>query len=483
MTGGGGDSGGRPGSRWLDGAGPAGAQALRQALDEAAADSAEHADDEQAFAHQRIWNRVQAPWFGTRGGPGGPRRGWLRPFLVGAGVMAAAAAGVLVLGTGVLDDRQPTVATVSPPAAPPEVQPLPARAPAGGALTTGPGERVRHRLVRGVDAELSPRTALVPGDEQAPPEVRVGRVRFSVPHQPPGQRYSVRAGAFEVVVLGTVFDVAVEASGVGVSVSNGTVEVREAGSPRTLARLTPGEQWSSEVEAPATPPAALPAPRASAPLRKPQPHPRRVAAVAGREAERTLDQAGELRRRDPRRALAMYRRMLAAGGPLAEIAQYEIGVIEDEDLRDPRQAVVTWDRYRTRYPGGLLRTEADLSVIEALSRTGERGRALAEAREFLTRHPNSERRSEVARLAGDLTRERGDCAGAIALYDQALSSRPATDDADDASFHRAACLGRAGDARGSAGLREYLKRFPLGRHAGEAQRLLSGAARPVTPAR
>ena len=66
MTGGGGDSGGRPGSRWLDGAGPAGTQALRQALDEAAADSAEHADDEQAFARQRIWNRVQAPWFGTR---------------------------------------------------------------------------------------------------------------------------------------------------------------------------------------------------------------------------------------------------------------------------------------------------------------------------------------------------------------------------------------------------------------------------------
>jgi outer membrane protein assembly factor BamD (BamD/ComL family) len=201
-----------------------------------------------------------------------------------------------------------------------------------------------------------------------------------------------------------------------------------------------------------------------------------VASVAGREAERTLDQAGDLRRRDPRRALAMYRRMLAGGGPLAEIAQYEIGVIEDEDLRNPRQAVATWDRYRARYPGGLLRTEADLSVIEALSRVGEQGRALAEARDFLQRHPSSERRSEVARLAGDLTRERGDCAGAVALYDQALSSRPATDDADDASFHRATCLARAGDPRGSAGLREYLKRFPLGRHAGQAQRLL---ARPA----
>ena len=332
---------------------------------------------------------------------------------------------------------------------------------------------MRHRLARGVDAELQPRTALVPGDEQAPPEVRVGRVRFSVPHQPPGRRYSVRAGAFEVVVLGTTFDVAVEASGVGVSVASGTVEVREAGSPRLLARLTPGEAWSSEAEAPA------PAPRPSARLRKPPP--RRVAAVAGREAERSLDQAGELRRRDPRRALAMYRRMLAAGGPLAEIAQYEIGVIEDEDLRNPRQAVATWDRYRARYPGGLLRTEADLSVIEALSRTGDQARALVEARDFLQRHPNSERRSEVARLAGDLARERGDCAAAVALYDQALSSRPATDDADDASFHRAACLARAGDARGSAGLRAYLKRFPLGRHAGEAQRLLSG--RSVPPAR
>ena len=474
-----GDGGGRPGDRWLEGSQTAGAQALRQALDEASVE-VEQAEHAQAFARQRIWNRVQAPWFSDRGGPG--RRSWLRPFLVGAGVMAAAATAVLLLGPGVLDraQRESTVATVPAPATP-TVEPLPARAPAGGALTTGPGERVRHRLARGVDAELSPRTALVPGDEQAPPEVRVGRVRFSVPHQPPGRRYSVRAGTFEVVVLGTVFDVAVEASGVGVNVSSGTVEVREAGSPRLLARLTPGEAWSSEAGS-GEAAAPAPAPRVQlTTVRLRKPPPRRVASVAGREAERTLDQAGELRRRDPQRALAMYRRMLAGGGPLAEIAQYEIGVIEDEDLRNPRQAVATWDRYRTRYPGGLLRTEADLSVIEALSRVGEQGRALTEARDFLQRHPNSERRSEVARLAGDLTRERGDCAGAVALYDQALSSRPATDDADDASFHRAACLARAGDARGSAGLREYLKRFPLGRHAGQAQRLLGG--RPASPGR
>jgi outer membrane protein assembly factor BamD (BamD/ComL family) len=212
------------------------------------------------------------------------------------------------------------------------------------------------------------------------------------------------------------------------------------------------------------------------------------AAGIDREAERTLDQAGELRRRDPRRALAMYRRMLAAGGPLAEIAQYEIGVIEDEDLRDTRQAVATWDRYRSRHPNGLLRVEADLSVIEALTELGDQARALGEAREFLRRHPDSERRSEVARVAGDLARQRGDCAGAVALYDLVLSTRTSTTaDSDDASFHRAACQARSGDPavrqRASTGLRDYLKRFPLGRHAGEAQRLLNGGARPVSPGR
>jgi hypothetical protein len=374
--------------------------------------------------------------------------------------------------------------------------PLPARVGAGGALTTGPDERVRHRLARGVDADLAPRTALVPGDEQAPPEVRVGRVRFSVPHQPPGQRYAVRAGAYEVLVLGTVFDVAVEADGVGVSVSSGTVEVREAGTTTALARLTPGARWSSPGDEPqaAVAPAAAPvraapavraAPRMAATLRK-APARRLAAAVGDRQAEQTLDQASDLRRRDPHRALAMYRRMLDAGGPLAEIAQYEIGVIEDEDLREPRQAVATWERYRTRYPNGLLRAEADLSVIAALTRVGEGQRALGEARQFLRQHPESERRAEVARVAGDLARERGDCAGAIALYDQALSSRPSTDDADDASFHRAACLGQvqgqpapAGARAGVRELRAYLARFPLGRHAGEAQRLLNGNAAPT----
>ena len=92
----------------------------------------------------------------------------------------------------------------------------------------------------------------------SPPEVKVGRVRFSVPHQPPGQRFSVRAGAFQVVVLGTVFDVAVEEAGVSVAVASGTVEVHETASDRLVQRLPAGASWSSEPAA--GPPAVRPPP-------------------------------------------------------------------------------------------------------------------------------------------------------------------------------------------------------------------------------
>jgi hypothetical protein len=329
-----------------------------------------------------------------------------------------------------------------------------------------------------VDAELAARTALVPGDDQAPPEVRVGRVRFSVPEQAPGRRYAVRAGPYEVVVLGTVFDVAVEEAGVSVDVQSGTVEVHDASTRQRLAVLSPRKRWSSADgqvrELPAAAAASPASARAPAPVRK---RPPRKVALADAEQARSLDQAGDVRRRgDSRRALSMYQRMADGSGPLAEIAHYEIGVIEDEDLRDPRRAVATWQRYRLRYPKGLLRTEADISVIEALARIGEEKRALDEAVGFLAQHPGSERRAEVARVAGDLARQGGDCRGAIPLYDQTLAARPAREDADDATFHRAACLVALGDGRGLPAARAYLGRFPLGRHALEAQRLLTGGA-------
>ena len=481
------------GPRWLEDNPAPGAQALRQALDDAGrAESQLQRDHEQTFARQRVWGRVQAPWFGPGGQTSGGR-GWWPSLLLGGGVASIAAVAMAVvihrsgawpLGDG---DRRasPAVTSTGETNVPargqtgsgarggPELTALPSQ-PAGGAFTTGPGERIRHRLARGVDAELAARTALVPGDLEAPPEVRVGRVRFSVPEQPPGRRYIVRAGAYEVVVLGTVFDVAVEEPGVRVDVQSGTVEVRDASTHQRLARVTARRRWRSEDNQITE----LPAPTRATARRRPA---RKVPPALSHTAEaRSLDQASDLRRRgDSARALAVYQRLASGNGPLAEIAHYEMGVLEDEDLRDSRRAVATWERYRARYPKGLLRAEAELSIIEALTRLGEERRALDEAVAFLQRQPESERRAEVARVAGDLARQGGDCRAALPLYDQALAARPSREDADDATFHRAACFITLGDRRGLPTVRAYLAAFPLGRHAFEAQRLLGGGAAPA----
>jgi FecR protein len=472
--------------RWLDGSAEPGARALRQALDEALP-----AAEDDAFARQRVWARVQAPWWDSSGKLVDPvaraRGGWLAPLLAGAGVALVAAVTTLA-AIGVLRAPGPSIVSAPRGESPGGVTAVPALPPATVALTAGPGKRARHRLARGVEVELSPRTALVPGDGEAAPEVKAGRVRFSVPHQPPGQRYSVRAGAFQVVVLGTVFEVSLENGGVGVSVESGSVEVREAASGRALGLLSSGAHWSSveaksAAEAQGSPRAAVNRQLARPAFRPVRKAPARRLALTGvgdPAAARTMKQADQLRlRRDPARALALYQQLVDAGGPRADVALYSIGLIEDEDLHDPRRAAVTWQRYRERYPQGLLRVEADVSLIEVFTRLGESGRALAEARAFLQNHPRSERRGEVARVAGDLARREGDCLAALGFYDRAiaaLAGSPQTEDHDDALFYRAECLSSGRDSRAAAAVRKYLGEFPLGRHAVEAQQLLRSQA-------
>jgi tetratricopeptide (TPR) repeat protein len=177
---------------------------------------------------------------------------------------------------------------------------------------------------------------------------------------------------------------------------------------------------------------------------------------------------------DPDRALEIYQRLAERGGPLAENALYEIGGIYRDQLRQPRQALVTWERYRARYPRGLLRAEADLSIVDTLSSMGESTRALKEALAFLRNHPRNERRGEIARVAGDLYRSRGHCRDAAELYGRVDGTSASKADADDAAYGRAACLEMLGDPGAVSALREYLRVRPAGRHSGEAARLLGG---------
>ena len=141
-------------------------------------------------------------------------------------------------------------------------------------------------------------------------------------------------------------------------------------------------------------------------------------------------------------------------------------------LRQPSDAIAAWKRYRAQHPNGLLRVETDVSIIETLVSSGDSAGALSEANDFLKQHADSERRAEIARIAGDLYRERGDCEHAVAAYQIALAASRTREITEYATFHRGACLMTQGDAAGRAALEEYLHIWPKGRFNHEATRLL-----------
>ena len=270
------------------------------------------------------------------------------------------------------------------------------RAP-GHVVRTRAGEHARVALGGGAEAELDENSAIT-WDSQHRPSVEKGSARLSVPHQPPGWRFSVTVGPYVVTVVGTKFDVRIVNHTVGVEVTEGVVEVwRGAHSTRLVA----GDAWHGPLyledvqkdvqkDVQTTPAVVAPAERPvpTATTRSPA-----LTSHSLQEAQAVLA-AG-----DTNKALEILSYAAQGSGPAAENAAYEIGRITRYNLKHPRQAVALWDKYRARFPTGLLRTETDLSIVETLAQIGDVHAALAEADAFIARHPNSERRLEVQRLA------------------------------------------------------------------------------------
>jgi tetratricopeptide (TPR) repeat protein len=399
--------------------------------------------------------------------------------------------------------------------------------PAARSDVLPPGAR-RLTLEGGVEAVLAQSSVM--RIEDGAPRVEGGEVRFSVPKRPPGHPFVVRAEGYRVVVVGTRFGVNVDGKGepqgvgvaqpdgktspagskrVDVDVDEGIVEVWETANGQRLARLTPGERWQSpdvapEPAAPAAPATSaeiVPAPAATtaeppAPQAVRSHHPGKHAGggrtlalaspgddVSSRERAAAETPTGEaaaaraaLASGDANRALQLYKTLAQGTGPSAENAAYEIGKVLNEKMGQPQSAVAAWRRYRAANPEGILRVEADVSIIETLGRIGESDEALSEANEFLRRHPDSERRAEIARLAGDLYRARGDCRHALPAYQIAVGASRPRDAVEAAAFHRADCLVRLGDAGGADAARAYLRAYPNGKFRGEAAALTSGSA-------
>jgi hypothetical protein len=438
--------------------------ALRQALDES-----------ERFAHselmqRRVWARVSDPARTRRV----TRNAFARGALVASVLTAVAVVALerVQVSPGSAPAEVARASKVDDTVAPPPVS-LAVVAPAGSIVETGAGEHLVRILPRGARAELAPRTA-VAVDEQGRPELRHGQVRFQVVAGAPGadaQKFSVRVASYKVVVAGARFVVKAEAQSISIAVEDGEAEIWNGS---RVVRIGSGETWSSDAAAPR---ARMGAPRAAhdkAPALAPA---EADSQIAEQDREDLAAARAARAASDPRRALALYEHLAARTGPAAENALYEIGGIYHDQLKQPAKAVAAWDRYRARYPNGLLRAEADLSVIDTLATLEAAdggGRTLNEALAFLKRYPHSERRGEVSRVVGDLYRERGNYRAALDFYRAVPSAKSGAgaEDADDAAFGQAACLYALRDDGADAALRAYLAQRPHGRHARDAARLL-----------
>ncbi|HVZ71545.1 MAG TPA: FecR domain-containing protein [Polyangia bacterium] len=453
--------------RWLETSESPGAQALRQALDE----SERHSHSE--LMQRRVWARVSDPRRTARA----TRHAFLR------GALAATAfASVLLVGATrfhVLTTigHAPVASTESAHTAP-QIDPIaqPPTATPGSIVETRAGERLVRVLPRGARAELAPLTT-VALDGDGRPELRKGEVRFSVAapstnaQNSNAPKFLVTVASYHVVVASSRFDVSrfvvkSQAQTVTVTVEDGLAEIEDNG---RVVRIGSGETWSSVA-------GGTHAHHAAKPTRVATPTPMEGPSVAGEQDRQDL--AAARAATDPLLALSLYEKLATRGGAVAENAMYEIGGLYHDRLTQPAKAVAAWDRYRTRYPNGLLRAEADLSVIDTLVSLGDEKRTLGEALAFLKRYPHSERRGEIARVVGDLYRGGGKCGAALEFYRVAQGATVGADDADDAAFGQAACLYSMRDEGADAALRGYLDTNPRGRHARDAARLLGDKHTP-----
>jgi hypothetical protein len=249
-------------------------------------------------------------------------------------------------------------------------------------------------LVGGAGVELDANSVLS-WDAERRPAVERGQARFEVPHQAPGTRFAVSAGPYVISVVGTKFHVGVGDDRVSVEVEEGVVEVWRGA--RSV-RLVEGDSWAGPIRGLASPTVER-RPSAGTSVRRTSLVDSTVRAENGPANVELTAARIALSEGRPEDALAMLTHCSKGVGPAAENAAYEMGRVLRDGLHRPRAAVAAWVSYRTRFPKGLLRAEADLSILETLARVGDKAAALSEAEAFLARYPNSERRDEVAKLA------------------------------------------------------------------------------------
>jgi hypothetical protein len=157
------------------------------------------------------------------------------------------------------------------------------------------------------------------------------------------------------------------------------------------------------------------------------------------------------------------------GGLAAEMALYELARLRRDVLSDADGALRALAEYRTRFPGGSLRREADMSQLELLLQLGRSDDALKQSDELVLSSTSGERASELRMLRGHILRKQSRFAEAAREYELAEAAGPR---GSEGSYFRALCLealGRAPEA--AAALTKYLEQ-PHRPYAEDARRRL-----------
>jgi hypothetical protein len=257
-------------------------------------------------------------------------------------------------------------------------------------------------------------------------------------HVKPRQKdapFIIETPAFRARVVGTVLRiVAHEDASASIAVGHGAVEVTPRGGSPRLVRS--GERWpKTSTDAPgadeiARMGAADLEGAGVASFGGPVALPKPIAPAAKPSCDTMHDEA----------AISCWLALADDADPVrAESALYQAGWIRMHELHDPAFALGIFERQRSRFPHGVLRDEAQTSIIDALVLLHRTRAAELEIADYLRAHPTGLRSAEMHFVRGTLLRneDRG-CRRAAHELDLALA-RPAAPWAARARAARASC--------------------------------------------